>query len=50
MTYEELFWTAWRVAFLALPHHRQAAVLCFPGGIEWRELAARAALAAEDSA
>jgi len=48
MSFEERFWQAWSAGLAALPHHRAAEVLSRPGGFEWRELAARAALAAEE--
>lgn len=47
MDYTAKFWAAWNAGLLALPHHRQAEVMANPGGFEWRELAARAALQAE---
>lgn len=47
MNYNELFRAVWERLLLALPHDRQAEVMANPGGYEWRELAARAALATE---
>lgn len=47
MDFTTRFWQAWKRLLLALPHDRQAEVLSNPGGFEWRQLAARAAYAAE---
>lgn len=47
MNFEQRFWAAWDRHLSAMSHHAQAAILSNPGGYDWRQLAAMAALDAE---
>jgi len=47
MDYPQRFTLAWDRLLQALPHDRQAEVMANPGGFEWKQLAAQAAIQAE---